>query len=77
MKTVRELHTRAMDLAEAADIAKLRNDHEESKRLIIQAYEYEKRAFELIPDVAESEPTRSIIGKSLEALQKEALTSEV
>ena len=64
MKSVRELHTKAMDLAEFAFVAKLRGNLGKSDQLSRQAFEYEAQAARLVPDEPSSEPTRSVLYSS-------------
>lgn len=68
MNQVRELHEKAMDLAEIASVAKLRGDLETAKQLFWQAYENEVQAARLVPDDPSYEPTRSILYRSAASL---------
>ena len=68
MKSVRELHTKAMDLAELAFVAKLRGNLEKADQLSRQAFEYETQAARLVPDEPSSEPTRSVLYSSAASL---------
>ncbi len=68
MKSIRELHKEAMDLAEMAFVAKLRGNLEKSDQLSRQAFEYEAQAARLVPDEPSSEPTRSVLYRSAASL---------
>ena len=68
MKSIRELHKEAMDLAELAFVAKLRGNLEEANQLSQQAFEHEAQAAKLVPDEPSSEPTRSVLYRSAAAL---------
>jgi hypothetical protein len=68
MKTVNELHDKAMDLAEFAFVAKLRGNPAKADQLFQQAFEYEARAARLVPNESSSEPTRSILYSSAATL---------
>lgn len=66
MSSVSELHNKAMELCDAAFVAKLHKDMEEFKALSEQALEFERQAADffaarLTPDV---EPTRSVLYRS-------------
>jgi len=64
VKSIRELHKEAMDLAELAFVAKLRGNLEKAGQLSRQAFEYEAQAARLVPDESSSEPTRSVLYSS-------------
>jgi len=68
MKSIRELHTKAMDLAELAFVTKLRGNLEKADQLSRQAFEYEAQAARLVPDEPSSEPTRSVLYRSAASL---------
>jgi len=68
MNRIRELHEKAMDLAEEAFVAKLRGNLEQAKQLIRQAFEGEAQAARLVPNDPSSEPTRSILYRSAASL---------
>jgi len=68
MKSIRELHKKAMDLAEMAFVAKLRGNLEKADQLSQQAFEYEAQAARLTPDEPSSEPTRSVLYSSAASL---------
>ncbi|AKG20389.1 hypothetical protein [Calothrix sp. 336/3] len=68
MSQIQEKHTTAMDLAEAAIVAKLRGDLEQASLLTRQAFENELAAAELIVNQLDAEPTRSILHRSAATL---------
>jgi hypothetical protein len=68
MSQIQEKHTTAMDLAEAAMIAKLRGDFEKASQLTRQAFENEQAAAAIIANQLDAEPTRSILHRSAATL---------
>jgi len=68
MSKVRELHNKAMELAQLALIARHKGEFDKAELLARQAYESEANAAELIPDEKASEPTRSILYRSAASL---------
>lgn len=68
MKSIRELHKEAMDLAEMALVAKLRGDLTQANQLFRQAFEKESQAARLVPDEPSAEPTRSVLYRSAATL---------
>lgn len=64
MTTIRDLHKDAMDLAEAALVARLKGDQEQALALCQQAYDQERQAAALLLATPTPEPTRSIILRS-------------
>ena len=64
MSSIQEKHTVAMDLAEAAFVAKLRGDLEQASLLTRQAFENEQAAAALIANQLDAEPTRSVLHRS-------------
>ena len=68
MKRVRELHEKAMNLAELAFVAKLEGDLVKASQLFRQAFEKEAEAAKLVPATPSSEPTRSILYRSAASL---------
>ena len=68
MKTVRELHDKAMGLAQLALVARGTGDVEKSERLAHQAYGYEAQAAQLVSKEKSSEPTRSILFRGAASL---------
>ena len=71
MSTVKTLHEEAMDLAELADLAKLRGATEEYCELLAQALEKAVAAANEIASTLDAEPTRSIIHRSATSLAVE------
>ncbi|MDF5728327.1 MAG: hypothetical protein PUP92_09885 [Rhizonema sp. PD38] len=68
MNHIQEKHNLAMDLAEAAFIAKLRGDLEQALQLTRQAFENEQAAAALIANQLDTEPTRSVLHRSAASL---------
>ena len=64
MSKVQELHQQAMDLAEQADLKKLRGDATQAKEILGQALALEAKAAQLIADDMTAEPTRSVLHRS-------------
>jgi hypothetical protein len=64
MSDIQEKNTMAMDLAEAAFVAKLRGNLEQAAKLTRQAFENEQAAAALIANQLEAEPTRSVLHRS-------------
>ena len=58
MSQIQELHQQAMDLAEMAQVAKLKSNLDLASQLSRQAFEKERLAAELIADNFAAEPTR-------------------
>lgn len=68
MSTVRELHDKAIDLAQLARVARENGEHKKAEELAIKAYELESEAADFIPLGESSEPTRSILYSSAASL---------
>jgi len=68
MMQVNVLHQEAMNLAELAQVAKLRGEIEQSNHLLRQAFTQESSAAALIANHWESEPTRSVLHRSAASL---------
>ncbi|MHC5724974.1 MAG: hypothetical protein ACYTXY_12710 [Nostoc sp.] len=68
MSQIQELHKQAMDLAEAAFIAKLRGDLKQASHVSRQAFEKESQAAALIANQLDAEPTRSVLHRSAATL---------
>lgn len=68
MTQIQDLHTAAMDLAEAAFTAKLRGDLSQANKLTQQAFEKEQIAAALIANQLDAEPTRSVLHRSAATL---------
>lgn len=72
MTTVRELHTRAMELAQQAILARSHGEVRAAIELAGQACELEEQAARQIPTTSEAEPTRSILFRSAASLAYQA-----
>lgn len=68
MNQIHEKHAVAMNLAEAAFIAKLRGDSEQALQLTQRAFDNEQAAAALIAHQLDAEPTRSILHRSAATL---------
>jgi hypothetical protein len=68
MSQIQELHQQAMDLAEMAQVAKLKNNLDLAAQFSRQAFEKERLAAELIAGDLAAEPTRSILYRSAATL---------
>ena len=69
MSTIQELHQKAMDLAEQADLLKLRGDEmSKVKDILQQALKLETEAAQMVADSLASEPTRSVLHRSAASL---------
>jgi hypothetical protein len=68
MSQIQELHQQAMELAEMAQVAKLRNNLDLAAQLSRQAFEKERLATELIAGDLGAEPTRLILYRSAATL---------
>ena len=68
MSKVRQLHNKAMGLAQLALVSREKGDFEKAEDLAQQAYEYEAQAANLIAIDKASEPTRSIMYSSAASL---------
>jgi hypothetical protein len=68
MSQIQVLHQQAMDLAEAAAVARLRNAPEQAVQLTRQAFEQEFQAAALIASKLDAEPTRSVLHRSAASL---------
>jgi hypothetical protein len=77
MTQVNVLHKEAMDLAELAQVAKLRGEIEQSNHLLRQAFTQESSAAALIANHWESEPTRSVLHRSAASLAIECEEFEI
>jgi hypothetical protein len=77
MMQVNVLHKEAMDLAELAQVAKLRGEIEQSNHLLRQAFTQESSAAALIANHWESEPTRSVLHRSAASLAIECEEFEI
>jgi len=68
MSQIQQLHNQAMDLAEAAFIAKVKGDLEQANQLTRQAFEKEWAAAGLVANLLDAEPTRSVLHRSAASL---------
>ncbi|BAZ12113.1 hypothetical protein NIES4071_39410 [Calothrix sp. NIES-4071] len=68
MSQIQELHEQAMDLAEMAEVAKLRGDLINAQELFRQAFHKETEAASLLANNIEVEPARSILHRSAASL---------
>ncbi|WP_373540116.1 hypothetical protein [Chamaesiphon sp.] len=68
MNQIQTLHQQAMDLAEAAAVARLRGSVEQSVHLTRQAFEREVQAATLVASDLGAEPTRSVLHRSAASL---------
>jgi hypothetical protein len=68
MSTVQKLHQQAMDLAEQADLAKLRGQTDGIQSILRQALALESEAAKMVADDLMAEPTRSVLHRSAASL---------
>lgn len=68
MSTTRDLHNRAMDLADSAAAARRAGNEQEANRLFEEAFEYERRAARRVASKLDAEPTRSVLHRSAASL---------
>lgn len=68
MIDLQEIHNRAMDLAEMAEVAKIKGDIENVERLQTEAFLLESEAANSLKDKYDFEPTRSILFRSAASL---------
>ena len=71
MSQVQDLHRQAMDLAEQADLKRLRGDTSQVQELLRQALELEAEAAGMVANDITAEPTRSVLHRSAAALAVE------
>lgn len=71
MSKVKALHQQAMDLAEQADLKKLRGDAAKAEEILRQALALEAEAAQLIAEDTNAEPTRSVLHRSAAMLAVE------
>ncbi len=76
MTTVRELHDRAMELADEMLTARARGRRRQANALAVEAFEAELRAATLAFDRDTSAPTRIILLRSMASLAREARVYE-
>ncbi len=68
MSQIQAFHQKAMDLAEAAAVARLRGAIEQAVQLTRQAFEQEFQAAMLVASNLDAEPTRSVLHRSAASL---------
>jgi hypothetical protein len=68
MSRIQELHQQAMNLAEQADLAKLRGETAAMQDLLRQAFELEHQAAQQVAPLIGTEPTRSVLHRSAATL---------
>jgi hypothetical protein len=68
MSQIQVLHQQAMDLAEAAVVARLKGSPEQAAQFTRQAFEQETQAAVLIASALDAEPTRSVLHRSAASL---------
>ncbi|MGH8003005.1 MAG: hypothetical protein ACREPR_27125 [Brasilonema sp.] len=68
MSQIQDLHQQAMDLAQMAQVAKLRGNLVQAEQFFNQAFEKELQAAQLIASDVEAEPTRSVLHRSAATL---------
>jgi len=68
MSSIQDFHRQAMDLAEMAFTAKLRGNLQQASELFRQAFEYQRKAAELVANAIDAEPTRSVLHRSAASL---------
>jgi hypothetical protein len=68
MSQIQTLHQQAMDLAEAAAVARLRGALEQAAQLTRRAFEQETQAANLVASALDAEPTRSVLHRSAASL---------
>lgn len=71
MSKLQEIHKKAMDLAEQADLAKLRGNTDQVQEILRQALALESEAAQLVADDLTAEPTRSVLHRSAASLAVE------
>lgn len=68
MNSIQALHNQAMNLAEQADLAKLRGETAARQDLLARAFALEYQAAEQIAGRTDTEPTRSLLHRSAATL---------
>ena len=71
MSQIQDLHRQAMDLAEQADLKKLRGETSQVQELLQQALKLESEAAGMVANDITAEPTRSVLHRSAAALAVE------
>ena len=70
MNAIKQLHREAMAFLDRADMARIKGDPNEAAPLLLQAYEKERQAAEMVKDDCTLEPTRSVLFRSAAAIAK-------
>lgn len=73
MNQLQKNHEKAMDLAEQADLAKLRGYTDQVQEFLLQALALEAEAARLVADDLTDEPTRSVLHRSAASLAVECV----
>lgn len=68
MSPIQELHAQAMNLAELAELAKLRGEKSAQQDLLYRAYELECQAARGVAPLTDAEPARSVLHRSAATL---------
>ena len=71
MSQIQDLHRQAMDLAEQADLKKLRGETAQVQELLQQALKLESEAAGMVANDITAEPTRSVLHRSAATLAVE------
>ena len=71
MSQIQDLHRQAMDLAEQADLKKLRGETSQVQELLQQALKLESEAAGMVAKDITAEPTRSVLHRSAATLAVE------
>ena len=71
MSQIQDLHRQAMDLAEQADLKKLRGETSQAQELLQQALKLESEAAGMVANDITAEPTRSVLHRSAATLAVE------
>ncbi|RKZ92613.1 MAG: hypothetical protein DRR19_03745 [Candidatus Parabeggiatoa sp. nov. 1] len=65
---VNELHSKAMEIAQSAFVARIQGELDKVKQLSLKAYEYEREAAMRLLNDYDIEPTRSVLFRSAASL---------
>lgn len=68
MSKLQEIHKKAMDLAEQADLARLRGNTAQVQEFLHQALALESKAAQMVADDLTAEPTRAVLHRSAASL---------
>lgn len=71
MSQIQDLHRQAIDLAEQADLKKLRGETSQVQELLQQALKLESEAAGMVANDITAEPTRSVLHRSAATLAVE------